>query len=151
MNTFFLSFDRGFLGFFRKIHLPLVRFAIFLPYFWFGFLKVLGTSPANLLVNELLQKTLPFITFDQFIVSLGWYEMLIGLIFLFPGLERWAFTLLAPHLVMIAAPLMLLPAVTWQAFLVPTIEGQYIIKNIMTVALAASLAASILPLEAKSE
>jgi uncharacterized membrane protein YkgB len=38
-----------------------------------------------------------------------------------------------------AGPLFLLPDIAWQSFLAPTLEGQYIIKNIVVVALAATI------------
>ena len=34
----------------------------------------------------------------------------------------------------ITMPLVFLPAFTWQSFLVPTLEGQYIIKNVLIMA-----------------
>ena len=61
---------------------------------------------------------------------LGVYEILIAIVFLIPGLERIALPLLVPHLFVTTAPLFLLREITWQAPLIPTIEGQYIIKNI---------------------
>ncbi len=123
-------------NFCKKISLPLSRFAIFIIYFWFGALKVFSESPANPLVDSLLHKTLPFMPFPTFILLLGIFEMMIGLIFLVPKLERVAVSLLLIHIVMTLMPLILLPIMTWQRFLVPTMEGQYIIKNILIVALA---------------
>lgn len=55
----------------QKWGLPLARVAIFIVYFWFGILKLLGFSPANPLVDALLKQTLPFVTFDTFIIALG--------------------------------------------------------------------------------
>ena len=57
--------------------------------------------------------------------------MLIGILFLIRGLERLVIALLCMHLLMTALPLVLLPQITWHAFLVPTLAGQYIIKNIL--------------------
>jgi len=138
--------DNGLIHFFRKISLPLAHIAIFVVFFWFGILKVFGDSPANPLVAKLLEQTLPFITFDQFIMLFGIYEMIIGLAFLIPGLERLAIALLLPHMVTMVMPLILLSSITWQAPFVPTLEGQYIIKNIVIIALALSLAAHLHPM-----
>ena len=33
-------------------------------------------------------------------------------------------------------PLILLPEITWRSFMVPTLEGQYIIKNLVLIAAA---------------
>lgn len=85
-------------------------------------------------------------TFGQFIVFFGVYEMLIGVVFLFPNMVRLAMALLVPHMITTFLPLVLLPSVTWQAFFVPTIEGQYIIKNLVIIALALAIASHLEPM-----
>ena len=127
----------------RKLGVPLARAAILVVYAWFGILKVFGASPANPLVQALLERTLPFISFERFILFLGVYEVAIGVVFTIPRLERFAFAMVVPHLVMTAGPLVFLPAVAWTGFLVPTLEGQYIIKNVLIVATVAGLAAQL--------
>ena len=129
--------------------MPMARFAIFVVYFWFGLLKVLALSPANPLVADLLDKTLPFISFNEFIILFGLFEMLIGLMFLAPGLERAAIALLMLHMVTTIMPLVLLPAITWSGFLVPTLEGQYIIKNLALIAIALGIGAQLTPFRRK--
>ena len=126
--------------------IPVARAAIFIVYFWFGLLKVISLSPANPLVAALLARTLPIITFDHFIIIFGMYEMIIGVTFLIPGLERSAIALLIPHLLATVMPLFVLPAVAWQAPLVPTLEGQYMIKNVLIIALAIVIAAHLHPM-----
>jgi len=135
----------------RRISLPLARLAIFVVFFWFGLLKVFDLSPANLLVEALLQKTLPFISFEQFIIFLGFYEMFVGLIFLVPSLTRLAIALLIIHLITALLPLIFLPSVTWLGILTPTLEGQYIIKNLAITALAICLAAYVRPLQRRKD
>lgn len=119
--------------------LSLSRIAIFIIYFWFGFLKLIDSSPANPLVESLLNKTLPFIGFNQFIIFLGLWEMIIAIAFLIPRLEKAAITILAVHMTTTFMPLFLLPAIAWKNFLIPTLEGQYIIKNLITIALAVNI------------
>lgn len=120
----------------QKMCIPFARFALFTVFFWFGMLKIVGSSPANPIVANLLEKTLPFITFDQFIIAFGLFEILIGLLFLFKRLVWFATLLLIPHIITTILPLIILPNITWQGFLTPTLEGQYIIKNILIIALA---------------
>lgn len=131
------------MGIFQKITLPFSRFAIFLVYFWFGALKVFNESPANPLVASYLERMLPGMSFTTFIVLLGLFEMLIGVLFLFghkrPYIERLGFTFLILHLVMVISPLLFLPEVAWSGFFVPTLEGQYMIKNILIIAVAISI------------
>lgn len=111
------------------------RSALFVVYFWFGILKVIGASPASHMVLALLEKTMPFITPEKFLILFGGFEMLIGLLFLSSRFTKIALGLVALHLLAVVLPLVLLPEMTWQGFLVPTLEGQYIIKNILIVAL----------------
>lgn len=144
------GFDVKMIHFMKKHALPMARWAIFVVYFWFGLLKVAGFSPANQLVADLLVHTLPFISFDTFIFSLGIFEMLIAFVFVIKGCERLAFLLLVIHLITTIMPLFLLPTVAWQAFLVPTLEGQYIIKNVLIVACAMSIVAHLHPLASKN-
>lgn len=140
------QFDARALEVIRRAAYPVSRFALFLVYFWFGALKLFDASPANPLVANLLERTLPFVTFENFIVGLGIFEMLIGIAFAIPHLERLAILLLIPHMIMTTGPLVLLPAIAWSAPLIPTLEGQYIIKNILIIALALGLAAHLQPL-----
>lgn len=125
----------------NKISQPFARLALFVIYFWFGFLKLIDVSPANPLVMQLQRKTLPFLSFHQFIVPFALFEMLIGVLFLFPELTQLASSLFALHMLTAFLPLICLPALAWQKFLAPTLEGQYILKNLALIALVIILAA----------
>lgn len=111
------------------------RISLAIVFFWFGILKVFGVSPANGIVGELLAITLPFISFDFFIIFLGIWEAAIGILFLFPKCTKWAFILMAIQMFTTFGPMVLLPAIGWQMPMVPTLEGQYILKNVVLVAL----------------
>jgi uncharacterized membrane protein YkgB len=149
MKNMIPAFDKKVIGTMRVIGLPFARIGIFVVYFWFGILKIFDQSPANPLVDALLQQTMPWISFSQFIVILGIYEMIIGITFLIPKLERLAIALLIPHLFVVTMPLILLPAIAWQSTFVPTLEGQYIIKNILIVVVAIEIAASLRPMKSR--
>jgi len=143
------TIDEQIIATLKKISGPLARLSLFVIFFWFGILKVLGTSPANQMVESLQQKTLPFLSFSTFIILFGIYEMIIGLLFIIPRLERVAIAILIPHIIMTSLPLIFLPGMTWEGFLVPTMEGQYIIKNLVIVALALATGARLEPLKPK--
>jgi uncharacterized membrane protein YkgB len=142
-----IKFDRALLGYSKKVAVPVARISLFIIFFWFGILKIVAESPANPLVESLLERTLPFITFNQFIGWFGGYEMLIGIVFLVPRWTRLAVVLLIPHMITTFLPLVALPAVTWNGFMVPTLEGQYIIKNLIIIALALSVAVHLHPIK----
>lgn len=131
---------------FQALGMPVARIALCVVFFWFGVLKIVGESPANPLVSELLSVTMPFITANQFIFWLGIYEMVVGISFIIPRFERVAIFLLLPHLVVTTMPLILLKPITWQKAFVPTLEGQYIIKNLLIVATAIGVAAHLEPI-----
>ncbi|OGZ43334.1 MAG: hypothetical protein A2719_05445 [Candidatus Ryanbacteria bacterium RIFCSPHIGHO2_01_FULL_45_22] len=145
-NDFIVAFDKSVLTIARSIAVPVERFALFIVFFWFGFLKLIDASPANPLVGDLLRHTIPFWSLESFMVFLGLWEMLIGVAFLVGGWERLAIALLIPHMITTVLPFLFLPDVVWHGFFVPTLEGQYIIKNSVIVALALGFAARLQPL-----
>jgi uncharacterized membrane protein YkgB len=131
---------------FRMISPTVSKIAFFIVFFWFGILKVFGWSPAGPLVTELLNRTMPFFGAAGFMIAFGLFECLIGLLFLFPKTERIVFPLLVLHMGTTFMPLILLPTVTWHAPFIPTLEGQYIIKNVVLIALAMAMAADMKPM-----
>jgi len=137
------KFDYATLNFLKRHYVTIARWSIFLVYFWFGGLKLFGLSPAGPLVQSLFDSTIPIMDFDTFFILFALFEMLIGVLFLVKGAERLVILLLILHLVATALPLLILPEITWQQFLVPTLEGQYIIKNILIIALALVIVAKI--------
>ncbi|MDD5050699.1 MAG: hypothetical protein PHV93_03080 [Candidatus Pacebacteria bacterium] len=141
--------DLKILHFLRKISIPLARFSIFLVFFWFGALKVLGLSPASVMVKTLLHSTMPFMDPPTFLIFFGLFEMLIGILFLIPGLERVVIPLLFIHMITTVLPLFILPKMVWTSVLVPTLEGQYIIKNIAIIAAAIGIAAHLHPIRTR--
>ena len=122
----------------------LSRIALFIIYFWFGLLKVIGQSPASEMVHHLMDKTMPFMPFGLFIVLFGLFEMLIGFLFLVPNTEKWALILFGIHMVTTILPLFIMSEV-WSHMFVPTLEGQYIVKNIALIACAVTIWSSLPP------
>lgn len=121
----------------RFLALPFARFALFIIYFWFGILKIFTVSAADPLIKELLNKVSPQVSLTSFIVVLGSIEIIIAFLLIIPNLERLAIFILTLHLIATAMPLFILRNVTWQhGFLTPTLEGQYIIKNILIISVA---------------
>lgn len=121
--------------FLEKYYIWISRLSIFVVYFWFGGLKLIGYSPAHDLVGSLLEKTLPFMSIDAFILFLGYFEVFIGILWLVPKVEKFVLSLTVVHIITTFGPLVFLPAVAWSNFLVPTLVGQYIIKNFLILSL----------------
>ncbi len=139
--------DLEFINFAKKISVPFARLSIFIVFFWFGALKVFGYSPASGLVKNLLAQTIPFMSPDQFVVLFGFFEIIIGLLFVIKGMERIVIPLLLLHMVTTILPLFFLSNQTWSHLFVPTLEGQYIIKNLVIIAVSVGIAAHLHPLK----
>ncbi len=136
------TFEKSIL-FFQKISVPFGRGAVFVIFFWFGFLKIIGQSPASPLVQALFEKTISFMSFDTFIILFGVFECAIGILFLIKGLEKIAIPLFFIHMITTFGPLVLLSTMTWSSFMVPTLEGQYIIKNLVLISAVITIGASL--------
>jgi len=141
------ALDLRLIAFFRRTFTPVARISIFLVFFWFGAIKLMGLSPASPLAEALTVKTVGMEYFDLLFYVLAILECIIGLLFLFPKATRIVIPLLLFHMLIVCSPLVLVPELTWQQFLVPTLEGQYIIKNAVVVAVAIGIAASTKPLK----
>ena len=109
-------------------------------------LKIIGVSPAGPLVHHLFDATIHFMSFNTFYILFAWFEVLIGIMFIFPKLTRWVIPLLFIHMITTFLPLVFLPSETWNGFMVLTLEGQYIIKNLVIIAVAIGIAAHVHPL-----
>ena len=149
--THITHIDQKLIAWFQKVARPAARIALFLIFFWFGFIKLIGLSPAESLVESLFNRTVPFISFNAFYLGFSLFECLIGILFLFPKATRLVILLLFFHMIATFLPLVFLPQITWQMPFVPTLEGQYIIKNLAIIALAIGIAADIVPLRRRGE
>jgi len=125
----------------RALGEPVLRFGLGVVFIWFGVLKPLGVSPAA----DLVARTVYWgVDPDWFIPVLGWWEVAIGICLIDPGrwlgMGRWmtraGILLMFLQMPGTFIPLVLLPDVTWQSFGVPTLEGQYIIKNLVLIGAA---------------
>lgn len=144
MNT--SRIDHKIITFLKRISEPFGRCSVFIVYVWFGLLKVLGLSPAGELVHGLFSATIHWMSFDTFYVLFAWFEVVIGIMFLIPKLTRFVIPLLLIHMITTFLPLVFLPQETWQGFMVLTLTGQYIVKNLVIVGLAILLAAQLHPI-----
>lgn len=140
------TLDTKIIDWLRRSYLPVSRAAVFIIYFYFGFLKLIGESPATPLARALVDKTLGAAHFHTAYMILAVFECLIGVMFLFPKLTRVVIPLLLIHMIIVCSPLLLVPHLAFAKPFVPTLEGQYIIKNLAIIALALGVAAQTPPL-----
>lgn len=127
------AIDRHLATVYRTYGLTALRYAIAVVFLWFGALKPIGASPAAQLVAD----TVFFLDPAWVVPALGIYEVVIGLCFLYKPLTRIGMLLLLPHMVGTFIPVFLLPEVVFQDSLYAlTLEGQYIVKNLVLTAAA---------------
>jgi len=128
------TFDRLVVWAMDSFGIKFARLAIGIVFIWFGALKMIGTlSPAY----DLVAATIYWLTPEIIIPLIGLWEVAIGVAFLFPPLTRLALVLLAGQMPATFLPLVLLPEVCFTVFPFGlTLEGQYIIKNLVIIACA---------------
>lgn len=139
--------DSKLIAWFRKTYLPVGRIAIFIVYFYFGVLKLLDLSPASPLANALSAKTIGIEYAHTAFIILALFECVIGVLFLFPKATRIVVPLLLVHMAIVCSPLVMVPDHIWVQPFVPNLEGQYIIKNVVIIAVALGIAAQTKPLK----
>ncbi|MFW5890525.1 MAG: DUF417 family protein [Marinilabiliaceae bacterium] len=120
----------------QKNGLFLLRISIGLIFFWFGILKFFpGVSPAQ----DLAIRTISVMSFGllpEFIISngLALWEVLIGLGLIAGKYLRITLVLLFLQMIGTFFPVFLFPQEVFADVpFVPTLEGQYIIKNLIIV------------------
>jgi len=125
--------DRRIAGWMRRNGPSLVRVSLAVVFIWFGILKPFGLSTAN----ELVERTVYWADPKWFIPLLGWWEVAIGVCMLIRPMLRVAVFLLFLQMPGTFLPLVLLPQVCFDVIpWVPTLEGQYIIKNLVLISAA---------------
>ena len=129
--------DQSIAGFMNQRAEWAIRISFAIIFIWFGILKPLGHSEAQALVLATVSR-MPFFEAETWLSIIGWWEILIGLFFLFPQTTRLAIALLFAQMGGTFLPLFVLPDITFQDgnYLLPTLVGQYIIKNLMLISAA---------------
>jgi uncharacterized membrane protein YkgB len=120
---------------------PIARVSIFVIYFWFGFLKLIGVSPATPLAAALTSHTIGMQYFNASFKALAVYECALGILFLIPAMTWLCAALLVVHMGIVTSPLVIVANVAWIHPLVPTLEGQYIIKDLAIIAVMVGILA----------
>ena len=114
-----------------SIGLKFLRIGLGFVFIWFGMLKFFpGLSPAE----DLVRNTIYFMDPDIFIPVLAVWETMIGIGLLIGKFMRVTLLLLFLQMPGTALPIFILPDIVWTSFpFVLTLEGQYIIKNLVLI------------------
>ena len=112
----------------------MLAISIGLVYLFFGVLKFFpDTSPADQLAKDTIsQLTLGLIPPEVSIILLAIMETLIGLLLIARIINKAVIGLAVFHIVMTFTPLLFFPDLSFtEAPFVPTLLGQYIVKNLV--------------------
>ncbi len=124
----------------------LLRWSIGIVFFWFGILKYFeGLSPAeDIAINTITILTLGFIPGNIILYGLATLEVLIGIGLIFKIFLRETLLLLYFQMVGTFLPLLFFPNEVFHVFPYSlTLEGQYIVKNIIVLSAGIVLGATV--------
>jgi len=142
----FDQLDRRITRWMARYGLLLLRLGLGVVFLWFGALKLVpDLSPAqDLAARTISMLSLGLLPASVSVPLLAIWECAIGLGLIIGRLMRVTLLLLLVQMLGTLTPLVLLPAETWTVFpLAPTLEGQYIIKNIVLVSAALVIGATV--------
>jgi uncharacterized membrane protein YkgB len=141
LETNFETIDQAITRWMARYGLIILRLGLGIVFFWFGALKwVPGLSPAE----ELVRNTTYFVDPDLFLPILAIWEMVIGLGLILGKFMRITLLLLFLQMAGTALPLVILPEAVWTFFPYGlTLEGQYIVKNLVLIGAALVLGATV--------
>ena len=129
-----------------RLGVPVLRIGLGVVFLWFGALKFFpGASPAETLAARTIEQLSggaigPAVSLPV----LATWESLIGLGLLAGRFMRATLFLLALQMLGTLTPLVLFPAETFTTFpFAPTLEGQYIIKNVVLIGAAMVVGATV--------
>lgn len=146
LSGLFHSIDRRISDWMARNGITLLRLSLGLIFFWFGILKFFpGMSPAQNLSSATIERlTFGLIQPDISVPLLAAWESLIGIGLLFNMFIRTIILLLLVQMAGTLTPLFLFPNLCFNSIpFAPTIEGQYIIKNLVLISGAIVIGATV--------
>lgn len=142
--TLIERFDSNFTAWLRRWSIPLLRISLGIVFLWFGALKVLDVSP----VSDLVGDTVYWVDPDWFVPVLGVAEMLVGTLLILGKALRVALLALGLQMIGTVLIFVVLPEVAFSdgnPFKL-TVEGEFVVKNLVLLAAGLTVGASLRPL-----
>ena len=127
-----------------RIGVPLLRISLGVVFLWFGLLKILDVSP----VSGLVAKTIYWFDPDVVVPALGVFEVFVGACLVAGRLMRVALPLLILQMAGTFMVLVLLPDVAFRDGnpLLLTVEGEFVVKNLVLLSSALVIGSRLAPL-----
>jgi len=141
VGKFFSSLDKNLTEWMANYGLLILRISLGIVFLWFGILKFFkGLSPAE----DLVRNTVYFVDPDFFLPVLAAWESLIGIGLITGKFLRVTILLLFLQMPGTALPLLILPEKVWTVFPYGlTLEGQYIVKNLVLIGAGLVIGATV--------
>jgi uncharacterized membrane protein YkgB len=133
--------DQQITGFLARHSISLLRWSMGIVFIWFGALKFIpGLSPAE----GLIRASVPLVPMEIFIPLLASWEIIIGIGLISNRWMRTTILLLLLQMIGTISPLFVRPDLVWVAMPFGlTMEGQYIIKNLVLVSAALVIGSTV--------
>lgn len=135
------SLDRRLTCWAARHGITALRISIGVVFFWFGALKLVpGLSPADMLIRQ----SVPLVPMDIFIPFLALWEMVIGVGLISGKYMRLTILLLMAQMAGTTMPVFMRPDLVFTIFPIGlTLEGQYIVKNLVLISAALVIGATV--------
>jgi len=146
LNSLFNSVDARITRWMARYGILFLRISMGVVFLWFGLLKFFpGLSPAAGLATRTIERlTFGLIPAEVSLLILATWESLIGLGLLLGIFLRLTLFLLFLQMLGTITPLFLFPQEAFILFpFVPTLEGQYIIKNLVLISAGLVIGATV--------
>ena len=145
-NELFTAFDIRIANWMARYGILILRVSLGIVFFWFGLLKFFpGLSPAQ----DLAIRTIGILTFglvppNLAIITLATWECLIGIGLIFNLFMRATLLLLWLQMLGTITPIFFFPHEVFTRIpYAPSLEGQYIIKNIVLISAGIVIGATV--------
>jgi uncharacterized membrane protein YkgB len=137
------SLDEMLRSFLDRVGVPLLRISLGALFVWFGLLKVFQESP----VANLVAETIYWFDPDLVVPALGVFEVFVGACLVAGRLMRVALPLLVLQMVGTFLVPVLLPEVAFRDGnpLLLTVEGEFVIKNLVLLSAALVIGSRLAP------
>ncbi len=139
--AWFDTIDRTVTTWLARNSITLLRISVGIVFFWFGALKLIpGLSPAD----GLIRASVPLVPMTLFIPFLALWEMAIGVGLITGKWMRATIAILLLQMAGTALPVIVRPDLVFTVFPIGlTLEGQYIVKNIVLISAALVVGATV--------
>ena len=145
-NEVFDKVDRQITKWMARYGIVLLRISVGLVFLWFGALKFFpGMSPAqDLAIRTIQVMTFGLVPAQLALYTLATWETLIGVGLILGVFMRETLLLLFLQMLGTLTPLVFFPQETFTLFpIAPTLEGQYIIKNLVLISAGIVMGATV--------